>query len=155
LDVPPDLHARLAQQATKFSLAELSRIIGLLLVAQTDLRWTTSPRLTFELALVRGTVPEADPTPAGLAARIERLERLANIPPGKAFAVKKVQSKEEELRVAFTHVFGTSPAIRCVARDEVAGAPVIEDADDVPASKEEALARLRAQLGGEIESAPE
>ena len=76
-------------------------------------------------------------------------------PPGKAFAVKKVQSKEEELRVAFTHVFGTSPAIRCVARDEVAGAPVIEDADDVPASKEEALARLRAQLGGEIESAPE
>lgn len=240
LDVPPDRHARLAQQATKFSTAELSRIIGLLLVAQTDLRWTTSPRLTFELALVRATVPEADPSPSGLAARIERLERLANIiqdqgdappapaasaesappieptepatdgepraaststldvvairrswqqvlerlqeqrqmillanlasatpasydgttlelafPPGKAFAVRNVQSREEELRAAVTHVFGTSPAIRCVARDEVAGVTVIDDPDDAPASKEEALARLRAQLGGEIEGGAE
>ena len=73
-------------------------------------------------------------------------------PPGKAFAVKKVQSKEEELKAAFTHVFGTSPAIRCVARAEVPGTAVIDDAEDAPASKEEALARLREQLGGVIEA---
>jgi DNA polymerase-3 subunit gamma/tau len=79
VDVPGDGLARLAAQATKFSLQELARILSLLVAAQTDLRWTTSPRLTLELALVRATIPEADPNPAGLAARIERLERLAGV----------------------------------------------------------------------------
>jgi hypothetical protein len=66
--------------------------------------------------------------------------------------VKKVQSKEEELRAVVADVFGVSPAIRCVARDEVPGAPIVDlDADEVPPSKEEAIARLRAQLGGEVE----
>jgi DNA polymerase-3 subunit gamma/tau len=79
LDASPDRHARLAVQASKFSTAELSRILALLVAASTDLRWTTSPRLTVELALVRAALPEADPTPAGLGARIERLERLAGV----------------------------------------------------------------------------
>jgi DNA polymerase-3 subunit gamma/tau len=79
LDVQADRLERLGAQASKFTTAELSRIISLLLAAQTDLRWTTSPRLTLELALIRATVPEADPTPAGLAARLERLERLAGL----------------------------------------------------------------------------
>ena len=39
---------------------------ALLVAAQTDMRWTTCPRLTLELALVRATIPEADPNPAGL-----------------------------------------------------------------------------------------
>ncbi len=79
LDVAPDQHARLSAQAIKFSLGELSRILSLLVEAQTDLRWTTSPRLTLELALIRGAVPAADPHTAGLAARVERLERLAGV----------------------------------------------------------------------------
>ncbi len=79
LDVPADQHPRLGAQGAKFTIAELSRILSLLLAAQTDLRWTTSPRLTLELALVRATIPDADPNPAGLAARIERLERLAGV----------------------------------------------------------------------------
>jgi DNA polymerase-3 subunit gamma/tau len=79
LDVPPDRYPRLAAQAAKFTAAELSRILALLVAAQTDMRWTTSPRLTLELALVRATIPEADPNPAGLLARVERLERLAGV----------------------------------------------------------------------------
>jgi DNA polymerase-3 subunit gamma/tau len=79
LDVAPDQHGRLAAQAAKFTTAELSRILSLLLAAQADMRWTTSPRLTLELAMVRATIPEADPNPSGLAARIERLERLAGV----------------------------------------------------------------------------
>ncbi|HEX8100119.1 MAG TPA: DNA polymerase III subunit gamma/tau, partial [Actinomycetota bacterium] len=79
LDVAPELHGRMTGQAAKFTVAELSRILSLLLAAQTDMRWTTSPRLTLELAMVRATVPEADPSAAGLAARIERLERLAGV----------------------------------------------------------------------------
>jgi DNA polymerase-3 subunit gamma/tau len=44
------------------------------------MRWTTSPRLTLELALVRAALPETDPQPAALLARVERLERLAGLP---------------------------------------------------------------------------
>ena len=79
LDLPADEYERLRAQASKFQPAELSRVISLLLAAQTDMRWTTSPRLTLELALVRATMPEADPTPEAMVARIERLERLAGV----------------------------------------------------------------------------
>jgi len=79
IDVTPDEYERLRTQSSKFSAAELSRIIALLLAAQADMRWTTSPRLTLELALVRAGIPETDPQPHGLVSRIERLERLAGV----------------------------------------------------------------------------
>jgi DNA polymerase III subunit gamma/tau len=79
VDVPPELHPRLVAQAGKFSPGELDRILSLLLQAQTDLRWSTAPRLTIELALVRAALPETDPQPAALMARVERLERLAGL----------------------------------------------------------------------------
>src|SRR3954471_1060133 len=82
LDVPADAYASLRAQADKFTPGELSRVLELLLAAQTDMRWTTSPRLTLELALVRACAPETDPTPAGVVARLERLERLANVSAG-------------------------------------------------------------------------
>ena len=49
----------------------------LLLAAQNDMRWTTSPRLSLELALVRSTMPETDADPAALArpARTSRTSR--------------------------------------------------------------------------------
>jgi DNA polymerase III subunit gamma/tau len=262
LDVAADRHARLVAQAQKFTLAELSRVLSLLVAAQTDMRWTTSPRLTLELALVRSTVPEADPNPAGLSARIERLERLAGVqepvrasgasdtpsltlgravglsesspgatlepadvssavgparvdtaveakpephapsagsldlqtirrswqqlldrlhdrrqmilhanlgsvtaaaydgatlelafPPGRKYAVQKVQSKEDELREVFAEVFGVSPRIRCVAREAVPGLTPIEE--EPPATAEDAVARLKAELGAEIEDSGE
>jgi DNA polymerase-3 subunit gamma/tau len=84
LDVAADRYEHLRAQAAKFTPAELARVIELLLAAQNDMRWTTSPRLSLELALVRGTLPEADPNPAGLVARMERLERLANLDVGTA-----------------------------------------------------------------------
>lgn len=82
LDVSQDEADRLLAQAAKFSPAELARVITLLLVAQTDMRWTTSPRLTLELALVRATIPETDAQPHALISRVERLERVAGIAPG-------------------------------------------------------------------------
>jgi DNA polymerase-3 subunit gamma/tau len=280
LDVAADRHARLVAQAQKFTLAELSRVLSLLVAAQTDMRWTTSPRLTLELALVRSTIPEADPNPAGLAARIERLERLAGVegvirsdetsvrapgasettvrtpgasdtlsltlgravgrseaqpgdtsepatvsesaepgqvstdieakaqphapsagsldlqtirrswqqlldrlherrqmilhanlgsvtaaaydgatlelafPPGRKYAVQKVQSKEEVLREVFAEVFGVAPRIRCVAREAVPGLTPIEE-EEAPATAEDAVARLKAELGAEIEDGGE
>jgi DNA polymerase III subunit gamma/tau len=82
VDVSADAYSALRAQADKFTPAELSRVLDLLLAAQNDMRWTTSPRLTLELALVRACSPETDPTPAGVIGRLERLERLANVTPG-------------------------------------------------------------------------
>ena len=79
LDIPADGYEQLRVQAEKFTPGEIARVISLLLAAQNDMRWTTSPRLSLELALVRATIPETDPNPAGVVARLERLERLANL----------------------------------------------------------------------------
>jgi len=250
LDAPPDRRERLGAQAAKFSVGELSRILSLLLAAQTDMRWTTSPRLTLELALVRSAIPEADPSPGGLGARMERLERLAGIdvgdvasagqlpqvgdvasagqsppnprsgdaaspevaapsaahapdagsidlhtirrswlqvlerladrrqmilranlesvtasafdgetlelafPPGRKFAVQKVQSKEEDLRAVFGEVFGTTPRIVCVLRESIGGVVEVED-DEPPPSREDAVARLQEALGAQVEEVAE
>jgi DNA polymerase III subunit gamma/tau len=81
LDIPADAYEGLRIQAEKFSASELARIIELLLAAQNDMRWTTSPRLSLELALVRATTPETDPSAGGTLSRLERLERLANVDP--------------------------------------------------------------------------
>jgi DNA polymerase III subunit gamma/tau len=82
LDIQADAYDGLRIQAEKFTPGELARVISLLLAAQNDMRWTTSPRLTLELALVRATMPETDPAPAALVTRLERLERLAQLDPG-------------------------------------------------------------------------
>jgi DNA polymerase-3 subunit gamma/tau len=104
LDLPADEYERLRAQASKFQPAELSRVIGLLLAAQTDMRWTTSPRLTLELALVRATMPEADPAPEALVARIERIERLAGVEPGPSPAPVAEASKAGPARLEDTAV---------------------------------------------------
>ncbi|HSL10354.1 MAG TPA: DNA polymerase III subunit gamma/tau [Actinomycetota bacterium] len=82
IDVPVDAYEALRVQAEKLTTGELARVIALLLAAQNDMRWTTSPRLSLELALVRACLPDTDPSPAALTSRIERLERLANVAPG-------------------------------------------------------------------------
>ena len=86
LDVTQDEAERLTAQAAKFQGPELARVISLLLAAQTDMRWTTSPRLSLELALIRSTIPEADERPEALVARLERLERIAGVGGGAAAA---------------------------------------------------------------------
>jgi hypothetical protein len=75
-------------------------------------------------------------------------------PPGRKFAVQKVQSKEEELRQAFADVFGVSPRISCVAREGVAVPAPIED-DEPPATHEDAVARLKREFDAEVESVEE
>lgn len=82
LDIQADAYEGLRIQAEKFSPTELARVIALLLDAQNDMRWTTSPRLSLELALIRATMPETDPDPTALITRVERLERLAHLDPG-------------------------------------------------------------------------
>jgi DNA polymerase-3 subunit gamma/tau len=82
IDIPADAYEAYRVQAERFTAAELARVLSLLLAAQSDMRWTTSPRLSLELALVRASMPQTDPGPAGVVSRLERLERLAALEPG-------------------------------------------------------------------------
>ena len=121
LDIPADGYEQLRVQAEKFTPGEIARVIALLLAAQNDMRWTTSPRLSLELALVRATIPETDPNPAGVVARLERLERLANLDVGSvatAAAAAPVRADPEERRPE-----GPSTAIVGPSGDAEAASP--------------------------------
>jgi DNA polymerase-3 subunit gamma/tau len=129
LDIAPERHVRLAGQAAKFTVAELSRILSLLVAAQTDMRWSTSPRLTLELALVRATIPEADPNPAGLLSRLERLERLSGVVEGAGSRAVAVTPAAPSTKIAEVAVQETEPA---VAETPTESGPVEPAADDAP-----------------------
>jgi DNA polymerase-3 subunit gamma/tau len=120
LDVSADAYEHLRAQAAKFNPAELARVLALLLAAQSDMRWTTSPRLSFELALVRATMPETDPQPAGVVARLERLERLANLDVSATSspAVAEVEAEPSAVREA--------PAASQAPKDELIGVPEVQ-----------------------------
>jgi DNA polymerase-3 subunit gamma/tau len=141
LDVPSDAYAALRAQADKFTPGELSRVLELLLAAQTDMRWTTSPRLTLELALVRACAPETDPTPAGVVARLERLERLANVTAGAvapaADAVSEAVAEPAPKPRSSSKKAATKPETVSVveevpAADPVAETPVAEAGTQLP-----------------------
>ena len=73
-------------------------------------------------------------------------------PPGKKFGVEKVVEREAELQAAFVEVFGISPRIKCVVREGVADPMLGTDDDEDPVTAEDAIARLKAELGAEPEA---
>ncbi len=143
LDIPADTYDGLRMQAEKFSSAELTRVIELLLAAQSDMRWTTSPRLSFELALVRATIPETDPSPAGTLARLERLERLANVDPASVVPAA----------AGAAHVGDPTPAAGAATVGDptpAAGAATVGDPTPAPAPSETLSASSRPPSGVEV-----
>src|SRR5207302_3873336 len=74
-------------------------------------------------------------------------------PPGKTFMVEKVTAKDGVLREALVAVFGISPRIVCAERGGPIGAvaDVVDEDDEPPPGPQEALERLKAELGAEVE----
>jgi DNA polymerase-3 subunit gamma/tau len=148
LDIPPDGYEALRIQAEKFSSAELARVIELLLAAQNDMRWTTSPRLSLELALVRATIPETDASPAGTLARLERLERLANVDPASVVPA----AGGATAAAGAAHVGDPTPAL---VPSERASAPSQPPSGvEVPAETAPAATKPTSDVDVPAESAP-
>jgi DNA polymerase-3 subunit gamma/tau len=124
VDVPPELHPRLVAQAGKFSAGELDRVLSLLLQAQTDMRWSTAPRLTIELALVRAARPETDPQPAAMVSRIERLERLAGLDSQAIAPVEPRSLAESDAEPEVKTVDEPPASARAGTREAAPGEPV-------------------------------
>ncbi|MEX1079600.1 MAG: DNA polymerase III subunit gamma and tau [Homoserinimonas sp.] len=70
---------QMAQQASRFGTAELSRAADVAAAALTDMTGATSPRLHLELMVARILVPASDNTERGTLARVERLERRVGV----------------------------------------------------------------------------
>lgn len=80
LDAPDSEIEIMRAQVAKLSLAELSRAADLVSDGLTQLRGATAPRLHLELLAARLLLPSADASPAGLAVRLDRLERGVSAP---------------------------------------------------------------------------
>ncbi len=75
LDVSETTRRELIQELPLFGVDRLARLLGVLGDVAGELKTSTNPRLTFEIALTRMVRPDADVTLAALAERVETLER--------------------------------------------------------------------------------
>ncbi|MDZ4178190.1 MAG: DNA polymerase III subunit gamma/tau [Coriobacteriia bacterium] len=74
VDTTSEQLARLTSQAAGFGVTRLARILDLLGVLAGEIRWSSDPRLTLEVALTRMARPDGDLTLDALVERIEALE---------------------------------------------------------------------------------
>ena len=75
LDVSESARRELAEELKLFGPDRLARLLGVLGDLSAELKTSTNPRLSFEIALTRMVRPESDLTMEALAERIEKLEQ--------------------------------------------------------------------------------
>ena len=82
--VSPENAARYREQAELFSPERLVRLLDLILHAEADARWASSPRAVLEVCVLRASEKPEDQDARALLERIEELEiRLAGIQSGR------------------------------------------------------------------------
>jgi DNA polymerase-3 subunit gamma/tau len=81
---PADELDKMANQAARFGLAELTHAAQTVNHALTEMSGATSPKLHLELMCAKVLVPSSDQTEVGSLARIERLERRIGMSGGEA-----------------------------------------------------------------------
>ena len=82
--IPADELEKMAGQAARFGLAELTHAAQTVNHALTEMSGATSPKLHLELMCAKVLVPSSDQTEVGSLARIERLERRIGMGGGDA-----------------------------------------------------------------------
>jgi DNA polymerase-3 subunit gamma/tau len=82
--IPADELEKMAGQAARFGLAELTHAAQTVNHALTEMSGATSPKLHLELMCAKVLVPASDQTEVGSLARIERLERRIGMGGGDA-----------------------------------------------------------------------
>ena len=75
LDVSEATRREFSEELPLFGVDRLARLLGVLGDVAGELKTSTNPRLTFEIALTRMVRPDADVTLEALAERVETLER--------------------------------------------------------------------------------
>ncbi len=101
LDYSDDDLTRLSHQANKATYDEISNIISLLNKAVSDAKWVKTPRVIYELALIKAARPELDESRESLGARLSRAEEMISeledkIREGITVTVAKEDAPEEK-----------------------------------------------------------
>jgi DNA polymerase III subunit gamma/tau len=76
IDAPPDRVEELGKQAAAFGRAGLTKAAEIISAGLVEMRGATSPRLLLELMCAQVLLPAAGADTAGMAERLDRLERL-------------------------------------------------------------------------------
>jgi DNA polymerase-3 subunit gamma/tau len=126
--VPADELDKMANQAARFGLAELTHAAQTVNHALTEMSGATSPKLHLELMCAKVLVPSSDQTEVGSLARIERLERRIGVGGGEAPAAAPTQNSAPPVaqKVAASAAPAAQAAPAAPAAQAVAPAPVSE-----------------------------
>ena len=76
LDYSSEDIVKLRAQSKKLTFERLTRAASILSNAKADARWVKSPRIIYELALIKLARPETDATPEALMDRLSQIESL-------------------------------------------------------------------------------
>jgi DNA polymerase III subunit gamma/tau len=98
--VPADELDKMANQAARFGLAELTHAAQTVNHALTEMSGATSPKLHLELMCAKVLVPSSDQTEVGSLARIERLERRIGMGAAEAAPVASTSTVSAAPRAA-------------------------------------------------------
>lgn len=118
LNLPAEMYAEVSRAASAAEGEAVVRCCELFAGVETDLRYSSSPRIVLETAVVRACLPETDAGAAGLVRRVESLERqLAALSAGGAHAAP---AAEEPVRRPAPHPAPAGQEPRPVLADEEA-----------------------------------
>ena len=146
LDAPDSEIEAMRRQVAGLTLAELSRAADLVSDGLTQLRGATAPRLHLELLAARLLLPSADASPAGLAVRLDRLERgatpAATVP--RAAAPRSQNPGSQEPGSQASRSAAPEPTREPEVAPEPESAPPSKPAPKAAASRSEKPARAAA-----------
>ena len=152
----------MSKQVSLFGPDRLSNLLLVLGELSQELRTSTNPRLSFEIALTRMVRPESDLTISALAQRVEALERaLANgqallgqgAAPAQAGAVSQAQVGMPATQVPAGAPAGASAGVSAGAPQAQAGAPFISNPAQA-AQPQASQVRHPASAAGMPDAAP-
>ncbi|MEF2651001.1 DNA polymerase III subunit gamma/tau [Slackia piriformis] len=130
VDAPQASRASMAAEAQAFGADRLSYVLRVLGDLNNELRTSTNPRLSFEIALTRMVRPESDLTLEALAARIAALEQLVasgSLPSSAATSVEALRPRESAGNPSVRPSAGSASPIRNQESISDASHPFVED----------------------------
>ena len=146
LQISESMRTVMTGELKLFGQDRLSRMLVLLGDVSKELRVSSNPRLTFEIALTRMVRPESDLTLEALAERVEELERRLSM-------LGNASSPAEVAPAASARVGGGAPQYAAVPAQSTSHAPSVPVAASTGSSGQPALsAQVPAALAAQDDS---
>ena len=129
LEMTPEHAADLSRQAEGADEMALSRMAGIMVQAEADMKWASSPRTVLELAVVRCCHPERDKSVEALTQRVAELEKalkngvvVTAAPDGKAAGAGEKTAKAapvKRVEPPASEAEGYDAALKLVRKNDI------------------------------------